>query len=39
MDGGFVGNTPSTIEVASGEHTLKVTKNGYNDWERKLKAV
>jgi hypothetical protein len=38
VDGGFVGNTPSTIEVASGEHTVKVTKSGYKDWERKLKA-
>jgi hypothetical protein len=38
VDGGFVGNTPSTIELASGDHTVTVTKNGYKPWERKLKA-
>lgn len=38
VDGGFVGNTPSTIEIASGEHTVKVSKGGFKDWERKLKA-
>ena len=38
VDGGFVGNTPSTIEVAAGEHSVTVSKNGYKSWERKLKA-
>jgi hypothetical protein len=38
VDGGFVGNTPSTIELASGDHTVMVTKTGYKPWERKLKA-
>ena len=38
VDGGFVGNTPSVIEVASGEHAITVSKNGYKSWERKLKA-
>ena len=38
VDGGFVGNTPSIIEVASGEHVITVSKNGYKSWERKLKA-
>jgi len=38
VDGGFFGNTPSTINVASGEHAVKVSKSGYKDWERKLKA-
>ena len=38
VDGGFVGNTPSTIDVAAGEHTVTVSKGGYKNWERKLKA-
>ncbi len=38
VDGGFVGNTPSTVEVPSGEHTVTVSRNGYKAWERKLKA-
>jgi hypothetical protein len=38
VDGGFVGNTPSTIELAAGDHTVTVSKTGYRAWERKLKA-
>ena len=39
VDGGFVGNTPSTIEVALGDHTITVSKSGYKSWERKLKVT
>lgn len=38
VDGGFVGNTPSTIAVPPGDHIVKVSKTGFKDWERKLKA-
>jgi len=38
IDGSFVGNTPSDIEVAEGEHTIDVKKTGFKDWERKLKV-
>jgi hypothetical protein len=38
LDGAFVGNTPTTIGVASGEHTLRLSKNGYAAWERTLKT-
>ena len=38
MDGSFVGNTPSTIDLPAGEHTIAVSKNGFKNWERKLKA-
>jgi hypothetical protein len=38
VDGAFVGNTPSAIEVAAGDHTVTVSKNGFKSWERKLKA-
>jgi hypothetical protein len=37
VDGSFVGNTPSTVEVTFGEHQVVVRKSGYKDWVRKLK--
>jgi len=39
IDGSFVGNTPSEIEVAPGEHTVVVSKKGYAPWQKKLKAT
>ncbi len=38
VDGGFVGNTPSDVEVPQGDHTITVKKSGFKDWERKLKV-
>lgn len=37
LDGSFVGNTPSDLQVAEGEHTVTVKKSGFKDWERKMK--
>lgn len=39
VDGNFVGNTPSLIEVTPGEHSVVVKKAGYKTWERKLKVT
>lgn len=39
LDGSFVGNTPSEIDVAPGEHTLTISKSGFKPWERKFKAT
>jgi hypothetical protein len=39
LDGSFVGNTPSEIEVSPGDHTLTVSKTGFKAWERKFKAT
>lgn len=39
VDGSFVGNTPSDVQVAEGEHTVGVKKAGFKDWERKLKVT
>ena len=39
IDGSFVGNTPSAIEVAAGDHVVTVTKTGYRPWQRKLKVT
>jgi PEGA domain len=39
LDGSFVGNTPSEIDVPPGDHTLTVSKSGFKPWERKFKAT
>ncbi len=36
VDGNFVGDTPSTVSVAAGKHTITVTKKGYEDWSRTM---
>lgn len=38
VDGSFVGNAPSDVQVAEGDHTVTVKKAGFKDWERKLKV-
>ena len=38
LDGSFVGNTPSDLEVAEGEHTIGIKKVGFRNWERKMKV-
>jgi len=38
IDGSFVGNTPSDVQVAEGDHTVSVKKTGFKNWERKLKV-
>jgi hypothetical protein len=38
IDGSFVGNTPSAVELPAGEHQVSVKKLGYKPWGRKLKV-
>jgi hypothetical protein len=38
VDGKFIGNTPSSLTLAAGDHAIKVTKKGYKAWERNLTA-
>lgn len=38
IDGNFVGNTPSDVQVAEGEHMVSVKKAGFKDWQRKLRV-
>jgi hypothetical protein len=38
IDGGFVGNTPSSIETSVGEHQVVIHKKGFKDWQRKVKV-
>ena len=36
IDGAFAGNTPSTLSVTPGQHTIAVKKKGYTDWTRTM---
>jgi hypothetical protein len=38
VDGNFVGDTPSDVQVTEGDHTVAIKKAGFKDWERKLKV-
>ncbi len=39
IDGAFVGNTPSTVPVAPGNHAITIQKKGFADWTRKLSVT
>lgn len=39
IDGQFMGETPSILEVSPGEHSISIRKDGYKLWERKTKLV
>ena len=34
VDDAFVGNTPATLKLPSGKHTIKVAQNGYAAWSK-----
>ena len=36
IDGKFVGNTPSTVKLAPGDHTISIEKSGFKSWQRTL---
>lgn len=38
IDGSFVGNTPSSIEIMAGEHRIVVKKVGFKSWERTVRT-
>jgi hypothetical protein len=38
VDGSFVGNTPSEVQVPEGDHTIAVKRAGFKEWERKMKV-
>lgn len=39
LDGSFVGNAPSDLQVSDGEHTITVKRTGFKNWERKMKVT
>jgi hypothetical protein len=38
LDGAFVGNSPSTITVTAGDHTITLKKSGFTSWEKKIQV-
>lgn len=36
VDGAFMGNAPSTLELAPGDHVIMLKKNGYRVWQRTI---
>ena len=38
IDGSFVGNTPSDLQILEGEHTVVIKKAGFTDWKRKIEV-
>jgi hypothetical protein len=38
VDGSFVGNTPSDLQLPEGMHNIVVKKTGFKNWERTLKV-
>ena len=36
VDGNFMGNTPSTLNLVAGKHQIVVKKAGYQDWTRRM---
>jgi hypothetical protein len=36
VDGGFVGNTPSSVTLTAGSHQIVVKKKGFSDWTKTL---
>ncbi len=36
VDGKFVGSTPSTLSLKSGDYSISIAKSGYALWERKI---
>ena len=39
IDGNFVGNTPSTIQLKPGEHEIGISMRGYQEWKRKINVT
>jgi hypothetical protein len=36
VDASFVGNTPSTLNIGAGAHSIVVKNNGFQDWTRQM---
>lgn len=39
VDDAFVGNTPATLRLTPGKHTIKVSQNGYKAWTKDLSVI
>ena len=38
VDGSFMGNTPAQVKLAQGKHTIQVTLDGYESWQREVEV-
>jgi hypothetical protein len=36
VDGSLIGDTPATLKLNPGQHTIRVALTGYEDWSRQL---
>ncbi len=36
IDGAFAGNTPSTVQVNAGDHTVRILRKGYQIYEKQI---
>ena len=39
MDGAFIGNTPASVDLVVGPHTIRVSARGYKDWSREINVL
>lgn len=39
LDGAFIGNTPASLKLAPGKHTVKVSLAGYKEWSREISVL
>lgn len=39
IDGAFMGNAPSSLQLQPGDHKIAVRKSGYKGWERTLRVM
>ena len=39
IDGKFVGNTPSTLRLQPGDHSISIKKSGFGNWERTITSA
>jgi serine protease Do len=39
LDGKFVGNTPATLKLPIGPHTIQLKSSGHADWERSIEIL
>lgn len=38
LDGDYVGSTPSELKLKPGTHSVRITKKGFQPWERSIKV-
>ena len=39
VDGKFLGTTPSTVRIASGDHSVTIEKEGFKAWQRMMTLI